>query len=284
MLLYQPPMNQKHTITTKPFPGLTYSVQGQGTAIMLLHGFPSSGSLWDKIVPGLAQSHTVIVPDIPGTGDSPLDGEEVSLEELAAIVPAILNDAGFDRCTLAGHSMGGYISLAVAELYPEKLNGVSLVHSTAVADDEAKKDKRRKSVALIRKGGKPEFIRGMIPALFSEAFKKANPEALRERIAEGQKLPDASIIAFYNAMIARPDRMNILQNATFPFQWILGKEDGLIMWQSCLQQSSVPDVSFVVLYGDCGHMSMIEQPEKLQNALLKFAAYCVKRDEEAIIT
>ena len=112
-------MNQKHTITTKPFPGLTYTIQGQGPAIMLLHGFPASGSLWDKIVPSLAQSHTVLVPDIPGTGNSPLDGEEVSLEELAVVRPTVLDHAGIERCTLVGHSMGGYISLAVAELYTD---------------------------------------------------------------------------------------------------------------------------------------------------------------------
>jgi pimeloyl-ACP methyl ester carboxylesterase len=276
-------MNPKHTITTKHFTSLTYKRYGEGPAILLLHGFPASGSLWGETVFRLAQTNTVLVPDIPGTGESELEGEETTIEELATMVPAILDHAGIDVCTLAGHSMGGYISLAVAEHYPDRLNGLSLVHSTASADDEAKKEKRRKSIALIRKGGKSEFIRGMIPALFSEEFKTKYPEALKERIEEGLKLPEASMIAFYNAMITRPDRLHILQNVPFPMQWILGKNDSLIPWQSCLQQSSVPDVSFVALYGECGHMSMVEQPEKLQNDLLRFSGYCLKRNVEAIL-
>ena len=98
-----------------------YIEEGEGETLMLLHGFPASGKLWDGLAFQLSQDHTLLIPDIPGSGESRLDGESVSMEELATIVPAILNDAEIEHCVLAGHSMGGYISLAVAEAFPERL-------------------------------------------------------------------------------------------------------------------------------------------------------------------
>lgn len=275
-------MNPTHTITTKHFPALAYRRYGQGPALMLLHGFPASGSLWDGLMPRLSQYYTLLIPDIPGSGSSKLDGEAISMEELATIVPVILDDAGIEKCVLAGHSMGGYISLAVAEAFPKRLSGLLLVHATALADDEAKKEKRAKSISLIRKGGREEFIRGMIPALFSESFRSANPGAVAALKEEGLKLPPESMIAFYGAMMNRPDRSAVLREIPCPTGWILGREDTTIPWQSCLQQTALPRVSFVRLYDNCGHMGMIEQPEALTRQLIRFSDYCTRRVEACL--
>lgn len=273
-------MAPQHIIKTPYFPALAYRRFGSGPAVMLIHGFPASGSLWRETALHLSQSCTVLLPDLPGTGDSTLEGEAITIEELASIMPAILDDAGIARCIAAGHSMGGYIALAAAGLYADRLDGLSLVHSTALADNEERKEKRRKTIALLRNGGKAEFIRGMIPALFSEAFKHAHPEVIQERIEDGMKQPVETMIAFYQAMMDRPERLDILRRASFPVQWILGAEDSTIPWQSCLQQSSLPDVSFIRLYDDCGHMGMLEQAFLMQKDLLKFVEYCVIRIEE----
>jgi pimeloyl-ACP methyl ester carboxylesterase len=66
-------MNPTHTITTKHFPTVTYCRYGQGPALMLLHGFPSSGKLWNGIYFQLSQQFTVLIPDIPGSGSSRLE-------------------------------------------------------------------------------------------------------------------------------------------------------------------------------------------------------------------
>ncbi len=269
-------MNPKSTIiTTKHFPQLSYNSYGAGPAIMLIHGFPASGILWRNLVSALAESYTVLVPDVPGAGASRLEGESATIDELATTVPAILDSAGVDACMLAGHSMGGYIALAAADLYESRVRGLCLVHSTARADDEERREKRRKSIELIRKGGKDPFIRGMVPTLFSDAFKTGDAAAVGEWINEGLKLAPESMIAFYSAMMQRPDRTEVIANAAFPVQWIAGKDDALIPYISTLQQSALAGVSFVSLYGDCGHMSMIEQPKKLTMDLRRFAEYCL---------
>ena len=263
------------TITTKHFPQLAYSRFGSGPAIMLLHGFPASGILWKEIIPAFAESFTLFVPDIPGAGASRLVGEAVSMEELATIVPAILDNESIPQCILAGHSMGGYISLAAAKLFPERLLGLSLVHSTAKADDDEKKEKRRKSIEIIRKGGKNVFIRGMVPSLFCDSFKTQRAEVVDEWTREGEKLWPESMIAFYTAMLERPDRTEVVKDAPFPVQWIAGSEDALIPAKSILQQSSLSNVCFISRYRACGHMSMIEHPQKLTEDLRNFAAYCL---------
>jgi pimeloyl-ACP methyl ester carboxylesterase len=270
-------MNPTHTITTKHFPTLVYRRYGQGPALMLLHGFPASGKLWDGIYFQLSQQFTVLIPDIPGSGNSRLEGEVVTMEQLATIVPAILDHAEIDTCVLAGHSMGGYVSIAAAELYPERLSGLFFVHSTALADDEAKKEKRAKSIALIRKGGQEEFVRGMIPTLFEENYRNEHPDIIESLKQEGLKLPAESMIAFYTAMMNRPDRTEVLRNAAFPVGWALGDHDTTIPWQTALQQSMLPSVNFIELYDHCGHMSMLERPEALSRQLLEFSAYCARR-------
>ncbi len=155
--------------------------------------------------------------------------------------------------------------------------GLLLVHSTALADDAAKKEKRAKSIALLRKGGHDEFIRGMIPGLFEESFSKTHLQEVQRLKEEGMKLSAESMIAFYAAMMDRPDRTNILSQISFPAGWIIGADDNTIPWHNTLQQTSAPRVSFVRLYDRCGHMSMMEHPDRLRDDLLSFSDYCTQR-------
>lgn len=269
-------MNPTPIIRTKQDARFAYRRVGEGPALMLLHGFPASGILWNPLVELLSRDHCLLIPDLPGAGASDLIQKNPGIEDLAAIVPAVLDDAGIDHCVLAGHSMGGYVTMAAAELYPQSLRGLMLVHSTATADDEPKKEKRRKSIALIQKGGRYPFVRDMTPVLFGKTFRTAHPEAVAAMMEEGLKLTDESMIAFYTAMMNRPDRRHVLANLPFPAAWALGAEDEIIPWQSCLQQSTLPDVTFISLYPSCGHLSMIEHAPTLANQLRTFVRYCTE--------
>jgi pimeloyl-ACP methyl ester carboxylesterase len=263
-------------IKTAHFPNIHYRKTGSGPAVVLLHGFPEDGDLWDTVYPALSGQYTVIIPDTPGSGQSTLDEKEPSIESLADCITDILNQENVDEIVLAGHSMGGYISMAFAELRRPWLKGLSMVHSSAAADTVEKKETRRKSIELIRKGGREPFVKGMIPNLFSASYKDQNEDVLDRHFEKGLKLPAESMVAFYNAMINRPDRTSILKELNIPVQWIIGKEDGVIPMNSALQQSKLARVNFVSVYDNCGHMSMVEQPEKLANDLKEFISYCYK--------
>lgn len=265
------------TINTRQFKDLHYRKAGQGQAVMLLHGFPENGTLWNEVVPALANSFTVLVPDIPGSGESPMAEEPVSMEDLAGAMAGILDYEGIEEAAVVGHSMGGYVALAFAEHHRAWLKGLALVHSTAIADSEEKKETRRKAIGIIQKGGKEAFIKGMIPGLFSEQFRERHPDIIRRQVDRGMALQAESMVSFYNTMINRPDRTDVLKDARFPVQWIMGAEDMLMPVSGLLRQSSLAQVNFVSIYGESGHMSMLELPERLANDLKEFIVYCFNR-------
>lgn len=262
------------TINTEKFPSLYYRVSGQGDAIVLLHGFPLDGSIWNKVSEKLSETNTVIVPDIPGSGESMFNGDELSMEDMADAVRAILKEEGIDKAIVAGHSMGGYAALAFAEKFPGMITGLALVHSSATADNDEKKEQRRKSIALFEKGGQDAFIKQMIPTLFAEQNKDRFKEEIEELTELALLTETKSLIAFYNAMINRPDRTNVLKGATMPVLWAIGEDDNVIPYKNLIQQTSLATVNFVHTHANCGHMGMIEVPADLSNNIKAFAGYC----------
>ncbi len=264
-------------VSSEHFPSIYYRKMGSGPAVVLLHGFPESGVLWQEIWPVLTNQFTVIVPDLLGSGQSSIGEAEISMESMALAVDAILVAERIDNAVFAGHSMGGYVALAYAQLFGTKVRGLSLVHSTGYADDEEKKNNRKKAIELIRKGGKEAFIRQMVPALFSPSTKETRPDIVDKQVVSGLELDAASMMAYYRAMMERPDRTGVLKDSTFPVQWILGKDDNLIPFTKGIQQSTLTFVNFVSVYNMCGHMSMLEQSGRLGKDLDDFIAYCDDR-------
>jgi pimeloyl-ACP methyl ester carboxylesterase len=252
---------------------LFYRKTGKGPVLVLLHGFPESGTMWDNIVGELSSHFTLIIPDLPGSGNSKLD-HKASIDQMAVSVKTILDKEGIDKSAIAGHSMGGYVALAFADLYPDQTSGLSLVHSIQLADDEEKKKVRIKSIELIQKGAKRSFISQMVPNLFSDTFKRSDPKTVEEQVEQAMKMEGNSMINFYYAMMNRSDRTYVLDNAIFPIQWIAGINDNLISYKKILEQCHRSGINFVSFYNNCGHMSMFEAPGLLSKDLLEFVSYC----------
>lgn len=265
---------EKKNITTAKFPRLSYTIHGSGKPIVLLHGFPLDSSLWNKVVPGLAKDYMLIVPDLPGSGDSTFEGEDLSVEDMATAVQLILDEEQVQSAVIAGHSMGGYVALAFAELFPSYLEGLALIHSTAKADTNEKKEQRRKSIELFKKGGKEPFIRQMIPALFSPESKERCADEIKALTGRALLTENKSLVAFYNAMINRPERTSILKNSEGPVLWGIGADDSVITPENIIQQTSLANVNFVYTCNGVGHMSMIESPDELISYMSLFLAYC----------
>jgi pimeloyl-ACP methyl ester carboxylesterase len=271
-------ITERKQIRTATFPALSWQEGGDGMPMVLIHGFPENGDLWQPVVTKLSEAFRLIIPDLPGAGQSSRPADRpLTVELMADSIREIMDAAAVDTAVIAGHSMGGYTAFAFAAQYPDRVQGLSLVHSLANADDEEKKEARRKSVTLIRKGGKEIFVRQMIPGLFSESFRKEQPEVVSTQLARALQLPDEDMIAFYEAIAARTARMEVLQDARFPVQWIIGQEDKATPAEKALQQAGLSDVSFVQVYAECAHMSMLEQPERLAGDLTEFGLYCQNR-------
>lgn len=246
---------------------------GHGPVLVLLHGFPECNQVWRNVWYDLANEFTLIIPDLPGSGDSSLDGA-TSIEQMADCVADILNHEQVPSAVIAGHSMGGYVTLAFGKKYPDKVLGLSLVHSTAAADDDEKKKNRQKTIELILNGGKNAFVRQMVGNLFSPTFKVAHPEIVEEQVELTLETADEAIINYSRAMMTRDDQRFWLKTTSIPMQWIAGKDDNVISYKKILEQCAESGINFVTFYNNCGHMSMFEAPQKLVNDLSDFVKYC----------
>lgn len=251
------------------FSGTFYHRSGQGFPIFLIHGFGEDSRIWENQLK-LTERYTVYKPDLPGSGNSALLDSTSSIDELAAWILAILDQEGLDQVIMLGHSMGGYITLAFAHLFPERLKAFGLLHSTAFADDEAKIENRRKSIKLIENDGKDVFLKAMIPNLYSEQSRKLIPEIIQSHLAMSLNLDSKTLIAYYQAMIYRLDRSETLLHTNSPVLFVIGEDDQVILLAQSLMQCHLPKVSKVKVMQGIGHTSMNECPEELNECLINF--------------
>jgi pimeloyl-ACP methyl ester carboxylesterase len=254
---------------------INYSISGLGPAIVWLHGFTENRTIWQHHIAFIGEAYTHIAINLPGTGESDLPGTPLTIEDMALSVKAVLDAEHIASCIMVGHSMGGYAALAFAAQYPAMLNGMCLYHSSAFADNEEKKINRQKSINLIRNDGKDVFVKAMVPNLFAEAFVQTHPGVIATMTAEALKVDAASLIAYYEAMIKRPDRTLVLEQVPCPVQFIIGGQDNAVPYTQSMQQAHLPGISWIHILKDTGHMGMYENPEACAAFIRDFAAFCL---------
>lgn len=192
------------------------------------------------------------------------------MEDYADGLYALLQHEKVSSCVLLGHSMGGYISLAFAHKYPAMLEGFGLIHSTALADNEEKKEVRSKGITFIQQYGPAAFLKTSIPNLFAESSKTRFPEAINRLVEEGRYFSPEALIMYYKAMMQRPDTTEVLRKSKVPVLFVAGTEDKAVPLQDVLRQVHLPPVSFFHVFEKTGHMSMIENTGALNGAITEF--------------
>lgn len=176
------------------------------------------------------------------------------------------------RGALIGHSMGGYITLAFAEKYPDRLNAFGLFHSTAFADSEEKKRTRKKGIDFIKQHGASAFLKTSIPNLYAPVTKENKPELIEEQLAGVNNFSAEALVSYYEAMMQRPDRADQLQNSKVPVLFVMGKHDAAVPLEDSLKQCHLPKVSYIHILEFSGHMGMIEEETEANNILSNFIA------------
>jgi pimeloyl-ACP methyl ester carboxylesterase len=249
---------------------------GSGPCVVLVHGFAEDGCIWDKQAEILKNNFQLIIPDLPGSGKSDnghrssVDDDFPSIDFYADCIKAILDAGKIKSCTMIGHSMGGYITLAFAEKYPEHLKSLGLLHSTAYPDSEEKKTARKKSISFIQKHGAAEFIKQSAPNLFSDHTKKYYPELVEELIKRYDNFNPAALVFYYDAMMQRPDRTSLLRDFKGSILFIIGENDNAVPLAHSLQQSYIPELSYIHILENVGHMGMWEAPTDVTQFLTAF--------------
>ncbi len=262
-----------HRIQEGKFRKAAYYTIGKGNPVILLHGFPADHQLWRNQIPILQEEYQLILPDIPGSGLSPII-EKISIADIGDFIKAILEQEKIETCVLIGHSMGGYATLSFAQKYPKCLRGWGLIHSSAFADNEERKKGRKRSIALMKKYGQDQFIKQMLPNLFSKKTRSEDRKKVQALIQRRIKAGVDALIPYYHAMWERPERTQVLREAEVPVLFIIGKEDTAAPLSDLLQQVSLPKISQIHILEKVGHLAMIEAPSISTKILQEFLAFC----------
>lgn len=248
----------------------SYRTIGEGPVVMLLHGFGEDGSVWERQY-NIFEGYQLIIPELPGTGGSEITSD-MSMEGMGTTIRDFIDHLNIPQCCMIGHSMGGYITLAFAEAYAERLNSFGLFHSTAFADTEEKKQTRKKGMEFITKNGAFEFLKTATPNLYSPYTKENHPQLIEEHIESTKDFKDEALIRYYQAMIDRPDRTHVLRETNVPVLFVLGRHDNAVPFQDVLKQSYLPSVSQVEFLEKSGHMGMREETELSNRILVAFTS------------
>ena len=260
---------QEHALIEKNL-SLFYRIAGEGETVILIHGFAEDGSVWDGLPVELSREYKVIIPDLAGSGRSTGIMDNISMESMAGHINMILEKENVGSCFMIGHSMGGYITLAFAEQYPQKLKGLGLFHSSAFADGDEKKAARNKNIEFIKKHGSAKFIEQAIPNLFSDYTKEKSPHLIDEMIGTYSNFSAISLVAYTEAMRDRKDRTEVLKNFQQPVLLIIGEFDTAIPIEQSMKLVKLADFTYIYIGARSGHMGMLEEPEFCLKAIRDF--------------
>lgn len=238
---------------------LNYKISGNGKeSLVLLHGFMENLTIWEEIEPHLSKKFTLIKIDLPGHGLSKVYKEVHTMEFMASEVKKVTDSLNIEKFHLLGHSMGGYISLAFADKFPEVLKSITLFFSSYFADDAEKKEQRHKSLRIIKEAF-PTYVQAGVPNLFNpneKDFLEGKIELAKD-IALSTK--NDGVLAAVKGMIERTDKASVLEKFDGKILVISGKHDNAV--KTDLVLSNLPDKTNIKSYLlDCGHNGHWEKP------------------------
>ena len=246
---------------------ISYTDSGKGPVVVLLHGFLENKRMWKEIVPKVSNTNRVLAIDLLGHGQTDCFGYIHSMELMAEVVLAVLKLLRIRKITIIGHSMGGYVSLALADKRPEMIRGLCLLNSTSLSDDTVRKKLRERANKMVQSN-----FTNMVRMSFVNLFGKENKDAftfeIENALNDALKTSLQGYMACQEGMRIRTNRMAVLKNNSFKKLYILGKKDPVLSVEEALEEAKEIQAESVILSG--GHMSHIENTNELLIALQKF--------------
>lgn len=241
--------------------------------LVLLHGYLQNLDIWSSYVLSFMRSMHVITIDLPGHGYSECFYEVHTMDFMARAVKAVLDDAHVEQCVMVGHSMGGYVALAFADLFPHRLRGLGLLHSHALSDSEAIVENRMATCEQVCQN-RASYIVSFIPSLFDISKREVMNQEIKDIQDQCLETKAESIIAAQRGMAARPSRLHVLRKLEVPTLFIYGKNDPRIAVEVALAQAMEAQHAEILLLENVAHMSHIEERDYVRPRLANFVSTC----------
>ena len=246
-----------------------FTDEGTGEIILLLHGFLENATMWDDLSYQLIKTHRVVCVDLLGHGKSESLGYIHTMETMADALFSVLQHLKIERVTIIGHSMGGYVALALSEIFHGTILGLVLFHSTSFADSVERKKDRERVIRLVQRG-KSVYIKSVIPSLFAEEFRIGHKDLIQQLIHTANTYSDQGIIANIRGMMGRVDRSNVLANGEFPKLIVHGELDSVISTADAEKQAQLNQNITLEKIPSVGHMGHLEAKERTLSVLKDF--------------
>lgn len=243
-----------------------YRKIGKGYPIILLHGFCETHEIWDGLTKDLSKKFEIFTIDLPGFGNSPPLSTPSSIDEVGAKVFEWIDRQQIQKPVVIGHSLGGYVALAMAKQHPEDFAGIGLIQSTAFPDTEEKKVNRNKVIEFVKTHGTDPFIDTFVPGLFFDKSHPAIPQI--DKIARGTT--KETLLAYTALMRDRPSSIDFIKKTNLPVLILGGDKDTIIPAEITLEHGKLASNSSLQLLKNIGHMAMYESPLETQNAIELF--------------
>lgn len=235
-----------------------FASEGSENPLVLLHGFLESSLIWSETIRALSPRRQIITIDLPGHGKSDCLQETHSMEAFAKMVVFILCELGIEKADILGHSMGGYVALAILEEHPQVLNRIILLNSTPSADNEERKQNRRRSIALAEKN-KRAFVSMAIANLLTQENNKKFKEEIQALKNEALQFSSKGITKALEAMMVRKDRTKALQNYAGEKIIIAGEQDPILDYKKIKELAQLSHCQFFSLPD--GHLGYLENKD-----------------------
>ncbi|MDH3268850.1 MAG: alpha/beta hydrolase [Ignavibacteria bacterium] len=249
---------------------VSLSGRNESNAIVFVHGFPFDHKMWQAQVVEISKDYFCVTYDIRGLGESTVDDGQFTMESFVDDLEKIIDELKLNRPVLCGLSMGGYISLRAIERIQEKFSALILCDTKSSADDNEGKLKRAAAIKLINSGGFESFIDAFVLNCFGEKFVKEKRNEYDAVVNRSMMNNSIGVKGCLLAMVSRTDTTNILNKIKLPTLIICGSEDKLSppdVMKSMAEQ--IPNSEFV-LVKNTGHMTPIESPQVVNQAIKNF--------------
>lgn len=237
--------------------------------VITIHGYGFDRRIWSPVELAF-EGYNAIHLELPGFGAAaPL--EDYSLAWLADQYWQVLDRMGIVDGHILGHSMGGYVAVAMAALRPHALRSLSLVHSHVFADSEEKKKARQSTADEIRSSGRHVIIDKLIPSVFGNADLHA--ETIRLIMKRASRFDEVAWIAGLIAMRNRADHQETLARLDCPVHIVCGLLDNAVVPETAFAQAALSARTKLTVYPRVGHMSMYEAGPELIRDISGFLSF-----------
>lgn len=246
--------------------------------LLLIHGYPFDHTMWFSTIASLGSKAKVIAPDLPGFGKATVLHEaEPSMEAYADFLAAYLDEQKQNVVSIVGMSMGGYVALAFAERFPNRVASLGLISSQPGADTPEAKQARQEMIAKITDKGPAVAADAILPKMFSDE-RSSDPDLVKYPREGADSAGRDGLIWALQSMAARPDRSHLLSTLQCPVLVLHGSADKIVPIAKARAASELCQKPIFVEIRGAGHATPLEAPDQVANALVQL----LKAGKEAL--